>query len=896
MKTKVRNILVFLLIASFAVKAQKTNLTGDTIFVNTDEELQIKFPSDKLEYRWTSLNPPYTVSMAPNSIFVHAKNDTAKCSNISVFEGPGPRNHSFIVCYHKELSKVIYDYSTVKKLQQRVQEIEAREVAKIAAGKEEPASAGNPANSNTSTNSSYYALLEEGDKALKNGQLDEAQKKYDQVLRMQPGNEFATKGLNNIKDKRIEKQKLLDKIALLKANANNAFFNKQYDEALKVYNDVLALNPGDDFSKSQIQKINAEIEYAKTQAKAKQEQQRIDSTINDLKTKAAKAFDEKRYDDAIAAYTDVLKLNVIDNLAKSKLEAIQKIKYQIEQEAKENRDRDERFKTLVSNADKAFDSKEYEVARAAYLSAKELKPNDQSLEQKLKATQEKIQGKQNQDEYSTAINAGDKALQAEDFELAEAAYKKAARIFSDSAYPTEKLALVGRKKKELETINQYKLTIEQADRAFHDKDFTNAKYTYTKASNLKPDEDYPKSKISEIDREEKARTDSIARVLDVDRKYDAAMAKGKAAFDKKEYATAKAAYTQAATLKPAEEEPKNKLELINQKQNSKDLTIQYDSAIARGNIALGDKNYALALENYKAAQRIKPLETLPLNQIRYVRGLITSDSLQQADNQRRVEVRVSEEIRKKRFNEGMGAYADYERAAQVANYEEELLCLKKFLNIIPDVSELNTYQYNAQGKIDEAKKKIQAIRQYLTRTKGSSYQPEAIPYLDIELEKKYEAINFTAPPEEQVIDKTDTALYSEYANLGKELLSEKSNLSLTDSSNHIKLTCEAIKFKNEEVLYKFHIQNNDTAEFLTGPMRFTLIKKNNLTVKNNLNYVSSFPIVLPGKEFYFVCGAKDIDVNDEESLTFELSDRLKRNHFEISILGAVYNQEKKGKP
>ncbi len=937
-------LLLTLTLSSIIVHAQKTNITGDTIYVNTETEIQVKFPSDNIDLRWTDLNPPYAVSAGPSSIFLHAKVDNSKCSRLNVFEGPGPRNHSFIICFQKDINKDIYDWSTVKKLQQRVKEIDDRDANKsVAANIPSPniaipaavktsqgQKATPPPVANTTTadskTASYYALLEQGDKALKNDLLDDAQAKYEQALQMQPDNDYAKKRLADVKDKKAEKERLAkkevdDKFNMIKSKANKAFAAKQYDDAIKGYNDALALQPDDVFSKSQvllIQKYKTEDEEKQkreTERLAKKEQ---DDKLNAVKAKASKAFDEKRYDDATAAYNELLALNASDATAKSKLETIQKLKEQDllkEKQERENKDREETFKTIVSNADKAYADKDYDVAKAGYQAAKDLKPADGSLDKKIKLVSDKIQNKENEDEYNTAISAADEAKKAQDYEKATLEYTKASKIFKDRPYPTEQLNEINKvvsnanaaKKaekdklaKELENNSKYNSVIEKADKALSKNDYAGAKQSYTEASNIKPDESYPKEKISEIailienkDKEKKLKADSAAQIAELNKKYNQALDKGKAAFDKKDYNTAKAAYAQAAELKPDEPEPKDRIGAVEKKMAGTDVDAKYDAALAKGNTALADKNYTEALANYKEAQKSKPLETFVLTQIRAVQDLITRDSIQQAEVQRRVNLKAEEEIRKKRFDEGMTAYTDYETAAQIANYEDQLLNLKHFLNIIPDASELNTYQANAGAKIVFAKKKILAIREYLTRTKGAAYQLEAIPYLNKDLEKKYESINFTAPPDEQSIARLDSTTLADLVTSGKAILAEKPRLDLQDSSANVKLTCQSISFKGDNVFFKLLIQNKDAEEFLTGPMQVSLIKNKTSPIKSKASYISAFPIILPGKEFFVVYVTKDQAVNDADTLSFDLTDRLKKKKLHITIPGSVYNQEKK---
>ncbi|MCW3105914.1 MAG: hypothetical protein JWQ09_420 [Segetibacter sp.] len=914
---------------------QSAELKGDTVFVTTEGPVEIKFPAEIFQARLVDPNAAYKIVSVGHSVQISAKSEALKCASAIVDEGK--RTHTLILCYKKDmhienLNEAFFNYPTVKDLQIKAKQIEGRRSQTIAINpspptnsKESPIVKAAP-NSSSAAKGSYYAIIEDGDKAFQSGLFEEALAKFTEVLRIQPSNDYARKRLSDVNIKIAEKERLAkkeadDKVSAIREAANKAFQAKQYDEALEGYKKVLSLQPNDIFSKSQLATI--EKQKADNAAKDKLEKERLvkqdqENKINAIKATATKAFNEKRYDEASAGYTEVLSLNSNDVLAKSRLDAIQKIKEQDElkvKQEKENKNKEETFKTIVDNADKAFESKEYDVAKAGYQAAKDLKPNDIALEKKIKSTNDKILNKENEDAYNSAISSGDEAQKAKDYEKAKSEYIKASKIFKDRVYPqeqinainkiinettakqnAEKLKQVG----ELESIKNYNLVIEKADKQLENKDFVNAKINYLQASKLKPDETYPKDKLSEIeilveniDKERKAKADSAAALSEINKKYTLAIARGKAAVDKKDYDAAKIAYQQASELKPTEQEPKSKLDFIDKKLTSTGMNIKYDSSMAKGNLALGERNYLLALESYKEAQRIKPLETFALNQFKYVQELITRDSLQQAEIQRRAEIKVQEEIRKKRFDEGMTAYAQYEIAAQTADFEGQLLNLKHFLNIIPDASELNTYQFNAGAKIDFAKKKIQAIRDYLSRTKGTSYQLESIPYLDQDLEKKYESINFTSLPEGQVYAHTDSADYNENIKISRDLLKEKPRLTVVDSIDNIKLACQTLSFKGDRVFYKVLIHNDDSTEFLTGPMQINLIKKDGSTGKNYASYISSFPIILPGKEFLIVYVAKDQEVNDEDTLAFEVTDRLKKKSAHLSIPGKIYNQEKK---
>lgn len=228
--------------------------------------------------------------------------------------------------------------------------------------------------------------------------------------------------------------------------------------------------------------------------------------------------------------------------------------------------------------------------------------------------------------YKAAIAKGDKALAAADYATAKAGYTEALAVKPQEAYPKSKLADIDKllananAAKELEA--KYKAAIAKGDGAMGSKDYAAAKTAYTEASGLKPAEVYPKQKISEID---KLMADA-AKQKELDSKYQAAIAKGDASFNSKDYTSAKSAFTEASGLKPAETYPKTKLaeidKLLADASKQKELDAKYQAAIAKGDAAMGTKDYAGAKSAYTEALGVKPSETYPKNKLAEIDKLI----------------------------------------------------------------------------------------------------------------------------------------------------------------------------------------------------------------------------------------------------------------------------------
>ncbi len=109
-------------------------------------------------------------------------------------------------------------------------------------------------------------------------------------------------------------------------------------------------------------------------------------------------------------------------------------------------------------------------------------------------------------------------------------------------------------------------------------------------------------------------------------KYQAAIAKGDAAFGKKDYVTARAGYTEALDIKPGEAYPKGKIieieKLLADAAKNAGLEADYKAAIAKGDAALAAKTYDAAKAGYNAALKLKPAEKYPKDKLAEIDKLL----------------------------------------------------------------------------------------------------------------------------------------------------------------------------------------------------------------------------------------------------------------------------------
>ncbi|MDG2193266.1 MAG: hypothetical protein P8K77_00125 [Polaribacter sp.] len=100
-------------------------------------------------------------------------------------------------------------------------------------------------------------------------------------------------------------------------------------------------------------------------------------------------------------------------------------------------------------------------------------------------------------EYNTAITTADKLFEEQKYDEAKTYYTKALELKKEEKYPLEKINTI--KEIMLKKIDfQYANKISEADLLFKNNEHANAKIAYAAASALKPNEQYPRLKISEI--------------------------------------------------------------------------------------------------------------------------------------------------------------------------------------------------------------------------------------------------------------------------------------------------------------------------------------------------------------------------------------------------------------
>ncbi len=461
----------------------------------------------------------------------------------------------------------------------------------------------------------YTSAVADADKLLATKSYEPARADFQKALQLKPEEKYPKDRIAEIDMALADlaKQKALDdqyNVAITKAD--KSFASKTWDQAKIDYSAASALKPNETYPKDKIVEIDKIVaDLAKQKA--------IDDQYAGIIANADKLLDDKTYEPARSAYAEAAGLKPSEQYPKDKIAQIDKIIADIAHQ----KEIEAAFKTSITKADELLASKSYEPAKTEYQHANSLKPEEGYPKIKI-AEIDKILAdiKAFEDKYNNAVANGDSAFANKSYAQAKAAYQGALQMKPAEKYPKDKIAEIEKllvdlaKRKVID--DQYNGAITKADKLLADKSYVLAKTEYDNASTIKPDEQYPKDKMAEID-------GIVADLKAKDDAYKASIAKGNQLMTQKSYDEARTEYQNAGEIKPNERYPKDKIEEINKiLMELKGKRQTYDDLVSKGNDLLMIKDFYKAKDNFQQALSIFPEESYPKERLIRINAVIDS--------------------------------------------------------------------------------------------------------------------------------------------------------------------------------------------------------------------------------------------------------------------------------
>ncbi len=225
--------------------------------------------------------------------------------------------------------------------------------------------------------------------------------------------------------------------------------------------------------------------------------------------------------------------------------------------------------------------------------------------------------------YDELMVSGKNNMSDEKYDKAVANYKGALDLYPDEVEAQEKLAeaekLLELQNKGAELEANYQKLIKDGNSLMKSKDYETAIETFNEALSLKPKEQEPKDKIREL---EKLMSEAGDKA-----KFDEFVEAGDNAMSKQDYQDAVDNYKSARDILPDDKDVKKKLAEAQEKLNSELATAdeaaaaekRYNDLIDKANGSFDSGDYSLSINQYTSALEIKPGESYPTGQIEKAR-------------------------------------------------------------------------------------------------------------------------------------------------------------------------------------------------------------------------------------------------------------------------------------
>ncbi len=454
----------------------------------------------------------------------------------------------------------------------------------------------------------YNLAISKGDNSFGSKMYTEAETYYIEASSLFPDRAYP-------KDKIAEIYKLQSEISkevLYNSSikeGDQLYNNSQYLNAISAYKKALSYKPEEQFPKDRINLINKklkELEYSENAYK---------QTI----VQADKYMAEKENENAKNEYIKASKIKPEEQYPKDRIREISRI-------LDEMKSKEELYENAIAAADECLDVMDYNGAIVHYKQALEYKPYEKYPEIQIsRINYLKIQKAKQEEQYLKIIYVADKLSEDKDFSRAKITYKDALEIKPNENYPKEKINAIDKMLAEQkDKIKEYGNVIEQADESLDMMDFSKAKSLYIHASELAPEDKLSKNKIEVLNK-------ILQATETFEESYSRMIVTADIAISVRDYNKAKDFYLKASEIKPEEKYPKDKLkEIDNIFKSFESNRLLYNSLILEADDLYNLKKFKDARDIYIKASKLNPIQKYPKQRIDEINKLLISSEYDKA--------------------------------------------------------------------------------------------------------------------------------------------------------------------------------------------------------------------------------------------------------------------------
>jgi epidermal growth factor receptor substrate 15 len=255
-----------------------------------------------------------------------------------------------------------------------------------------------------------------------------------------------------------------------------------------------------DYTERMKDKIDAEFKRLEN---LKDGQDKMKAEYDKFMQEGEQKMIEKKYKDAMGKFSEALKLFPQDAPAKQKYDAA-KAAYDAELAAAAD---NAKYQKLIDEGQAAINGRKWDEAKKKYNDAKALKPAEKLPKEKLYEIDQLMANAEKQDEYDKLMADGNSLFANKDYALSIEKYKAASLLFPTISEPKDQIAkaqaaldaLLADEAKRKQLEQRFNDLMALGDKNKGEDKLESALTNFKEASNMKPDEALPKTKIKEIE-------------------------------------------------------------------------------------------------------------------------------------------------------------------------------------------------------------------------------------------------------------------------------------------------------------------------------------------------------------------------------------------------------------
>lgn len=340
----------------------------------------------------------------------------------------------------------------------------------------------------------YNNLIAQADGFLIANEFVRAKEAYSQASALKPVEAYPKSKIAEAEKKMMEQELtagINKKYNDYLSTADLAFASQKWSEAKIAYTEALNVKTNEKYPQDQLAIVNETISRIE---KESANQKAYDEAL----AMADKLAGEQKYDEAILSYQTALGFKPGEAYPQDQITSLNdKIK-----QLADARERQSKVESLKSQAEDAFNRKEYDASLGLLNQIVGLDNTNTYAPAKIaeiKLMQESL-NRENQRLYDENIALGNANLDKKAYTDAIVNFKNALGNKPADAYANEKLTQIDNilKEKLLAQKSEYNKFITEADRQFNTKIYDKAVEGYLLAENAKPDETYPREMIRKI--------------------------------------------------------------------------------------------------------------------------------------------------------------------------------------------------------------------------------------------------------------------------------------------------------------------------------------------------------------------------------------------------------------